>query len=64
MRHQSLMTLIASVLADPELLARKKAGVDKLKAEQLNYQDACKPLLAFLSVAAKKSIVLRWLKKR
>ena len=48
-----LDNLIASLLADPELLARKKAGVDKLKAEQLNYQDACKPLLEFLSVAAK-----------
>ena len=48
-----LDALIGSLLADPDLLARKQAGVDKLKAEQLNYQSACKPLLAFLSVAQK-----------
>ena len=44
-----LDALIYNVLADSDLLTRKKAGVDKLKAEQLNYHDACKPLLAFLS---------------
>jgi len=48
-----LEALLGKLLDEPGLLDAKKAGVEKLKAERLNYQHASQPLLDYLSAPSK-----------
>ncbi len=48
-----LEALVGKLFHEPGLLDAKKAGVEKLKAERLNYQQACQPLLDYLSAPLK-----------